>query len=1047
MKRFIGLFLCAAMLLTFVPQAMADTADVTYTTAFSSGSAKLTSAVKETPAKFLFTVNNDTANREYILVDEYNNTETGKKEYFIVKNTGYAAKPVSSTGKYAWEPENTKTAAGFINADENIGNYVPSDMQTYVSQHSYVLEKGGNVTAGTAVSSKYSLLSYNEYIAYQDRIGYYCSRDDSTAYTQWLLRTPHPTRDDYETLVGYNTTTGTNPQFKSVGVSTLFLLRPCFYITEDFFKNIKVKNAGSEVIKAIVAAGNGNGVYTDDEWNSFVSKDISSAISGKIKITSNGKVKSGYTLTAADVTASDNIVESAAKVEYLVSGDGETWASLDEGKTYTITNACAGKYICAVAEMADGTLYISNSVQVGANFTHPIGWGKAPDGIKAYADAGDRFYFDEDGYNSYAYTLLESENGKTLLFSDRLDTEPIYNSSDVKQIYDVTDPNSIAYVINQTEFLTSNILPEKYHNYIENNMWETEYGYTDSMANDIVTEAKLALPSMTELCKYADKIGYNEGGNGIKLRTPYTNYNASGNFEILLVSKAGTPSAAIVNSTSTFYHNRVEFYINNNAFKTLKIDAKKSGVKALRAINLPGILTESEAKALGYTNNELVRLGYGDGVDAMLSNLHTDGSKIYAELNTVSNSAVNAFAVVAIYDGDTLKSAAPVTIALANGETNEILSAAVPSGIKDTDKVRIYLWNDTNTMVPLAPVLADAAYGDIATATAISGEVPYSDGMFSYKGRWEDKGTYMLSNWTRPYVDFAVKASALTVNFGSDTTQKTFKVFINGREVYRGSGYTGTSVDLSSVLASGVNKVRILNEAETTQLSFSGITVDANAKKLDAPANDINVMFIGDSITSATKGYSYLLPTELGYDFTTISRSGIAFLNGNYSGTVKEGALGMGTKFKQMQSLDKGEDAYDFSKSENYDMIFVNIGTNDIYKATVDGVEYDKREEFKREYKNFIEFIAEKYPNAKIYVIKPLRKQSLVAGDNASQNNAYYRSQTFDEIGKEAGTYGDKVEFIDTTGWDINFSSTENIHPSASGHDQIKNKLIDIISK
>lgn len=1046
MKRFIGLFLCAAMLLTFVPQVMADTAGVTYTKTFSSGTS-LAGAVKETPAKFLFTVSNDDKNREYILVDEYNNTETGKKEYFIVKNTGYAVKPVSSTGKYTWDLKKTETAAGFINADENVGNYVPSGMQTYVSQHSYVLEKGANVTEGTAVSSKYSLLSYNEYIAYQDRIGYYCSRDDSTSYTQWLLRTPHPTRDDYETLLGYNTTTGTNPQFKSIGVSTRFLLRPCFYITEDFFKNIKVKNAGSEVIKAIVAAGNDNGVYTDDEWNSFVSKDISSAISGKIQITSNGKVKSGYTLTAADVTASDNIVESAAKVEYIVSGDGETWASLDEGKTYTITNACAGKYICAVAEMADGTMYVSNSVQVGANLTHPIGWGKAPDGIKAYADAGDRFYFDVDGYNSYAYTLLKSENGKTLLFSDRLDTEPIYNSSDVKQIYDVTDPNSIAYVINQAEFLTANILPEKYHNYIENNMWETEYGYTDSMANDTVTEAKLALPSMTELCKYADKIGYNEGSNGIKLRTPYTNYNASGNFEILLVSSKGTPSASIVNSTSTFYPNRVEFYINNDAFKTLKIDAKKSGVKTLRAINLPGILTESEAKALGYTDNELVRLGYGDGVDATLSNLHTDGTKIYAELNTVSNSTANAFAVVAIYDGDTLKAVAPVTIALANGETNEILSAAVPSGIKDTDKVRICLWNDTNTMVPLAPVLADIAYGDIATATAISGEVPYSDGMFSYKGRWEDKGTYMLSNWTRPYVDFAVKASELTVNFGSDTTAKTFKIFINGKEVYRGSGYTGTSVDLSSVLASGVNKVRILNEAETTQLSFSGITVDANAKKLDAPANDINVMFIGDSITSATKGYSYLLPTELGYDFTTISRSGIAFLDGNYSGTVKEGALGMGTKFKQMQSLDKGEDAYDFSKSENYDMIFVNIGTNDIYKATVGGVEYDKREEFKREYKNFIEFIAEKYSNAKIYVIKPLRKQSLVAGDNESKNNAYYRGLTFDEIGIEAGTYGDKVEFIDTTGWDINFSSTENIHPSASGHDQIKTKLIDIISK
>lgn len=67
-----------------------------------------------------------------------------------------------------------------------------------------------------------------------------------------------------------------------------------------------------------------------------------------------------------------------------------------------------------------------------------------------------------------------------------------------------------------------------------------------------------------------------------------------------------------------------------------------------------------------------------------------------------------------------------------------------------------------------------------------------------------------------------------------------------------------------------------------------------------------------------------------------------------------------------------------------------------------------------------------------------------MASDETNKSNAYYRGQTFNDIGNaiKSGEYGTKVKFIDTTDWDINFSEEESIHPSVSGHDQIKAKLI-----
>ena len=307
----------------------------------------------------------------------------------------------------------------------------------------------------------------------------------------------------------------------------------------------------------------------------------------------------------------------------------------------------------------------------------------------------------------------------------------------------------------------------------------------------------------------------------------------------------------------------------------------------------------------------------------------------------------------------------------------------------------------------------------------------------------------MIGNWAYPYVDFSVKATSLVLNFG-DATPKAIKIYINDKEVWadaQSSASKTEAIDISEYLASGVSNVRVFDNAETLPMNFKGITVNEGAEVLNPKQSRGNMLFIGDSISSASYSYTYTLPLALGMDNTRISKSGIAFLDGNYAGAVRDGVLGMQTKFKQMQTLDKGTDAYDFANDDKFDFIFVNIGTNDVYKSSDGSV--DNIDRFKTEYKEFISFLSATYTKAKIVVIKPVRKSKYWTYDETNKTNAYWRAQTFDSIGEAIGKgeYGENVLYVDTTEWDIDINDIDNIHPTVSGHEQIKSKLIGFMAE
>ena len=953
-----------------------------------------------------------------------------------------------------------KSIAYKMNQTDFITNKImPVSMQAYLQNANWETAAGSsnldaahsNMQNDTVINAKVMPLSAIEYYEYANIIGY----NDVTGI---MLRTPTSSTSDTSKGKFEAILIGGGAQYQS-SYSSYYSMVPVFWVSNDIFKNVKAESAGSEVINVILDAGNENGLYTDEEWGNFDFGDITGEEETKLNITSNGgeRIKSGYTLTAAN-SGSENITGTAQKIAYFVSDDGQSWSMAgiaEDGAKFTLLNSHANKYVIAAAKMQDGTKYISNILQTGDNMAPSPGvWNQPPAGMKAYADKTDRLYLDIDGYNGIGYTMLDADENNVLLLSDSTDQKATYLDPDnptVKyQVYDSADPNSVAYYINQKSFINNNIVPSGYEDYINTTAWETETGCRDKMVNDTVDISKVALPSMTELYKYIDKIGYRDGYS-IRTRTPASSESSAGYFKFLL------PSGGMqyLDPTSTFYQFRVETSINKDLYKHIKLDAINSGVDALAAVGFPGLLSIGEAKALGYSDDELIKLGYFDNkIYAALTNISISGNDVLIDVATSNpKENIDAKIICAVYDSDNrLKFIKSDDVTVAHGEKNIEKTITLSDGIGSTDKVAFYLWKDETNISPISAKIFGAEKNTVPIATVTSlTEIPYNNSIFEYNGRWKEDAAngYMIGNWAYPYVDFSVKATSLVLNFG-DENPKAIKIYVNDKEVWsdaQSSASKTAAIDISEYLASGVSNVRVFDNAETLPMNFKGITVNEGAEVLNPKQSRGNMLFIGDSISSASYSYTYTLPLALGMDNTRISKSGIAFLDGNYAGAVRDGVLGMQTKFKQMQTLDKGTDAYDFANDDKFDFIFVNIGTNDVYKSSDGSV--DNIDRFKTKYKEFINFLSSTYTKAKIVVIKPVRKSKYWAYDETNKTNAYWRAQTFDSIGEAIGKgeYGENVLYVDTTEWDIDINDIDNIHPTVSGHEQIKSKLIGFMAE
>lgn len=643
----------------------ADTSDIDYSKIYHGMTGF--DSIEETPAKYLFNIDGST--REYIMLDTYDNN--GEREFFIMtdylapskksfdadtvkdytneKNTNYyyMVKPGSgaswnsASGNAAYDPENPNSVAYFINTDNFIDVMIDEDVDEYVTTHTWKSEpvwKEANITILSETESKYALPSVSEYFTYADKIG---RKSQPLNYTgsyffHWYFRTPFADGSGSSYIMHKNDARIPNWAFADYWDASL---RPVFYLDEDFFKNVKLdcKTLGADVIGMIdfpsfmtkaeaLSIG-----YSDEEWASLSVVGIDEKTTDDYYITSNGndRIKSGYTLTVNGISEGDT-------VQFLKSTDGVSGFLIDGAteENFVITNDLAKNYIAAQITTANGEKYITNKVLVGDNAKSYAGWINVPL-LNEYDDANWKLKFKEQP-GEFTIVDFDDETGEMLLMSGIAykpnEAEGAFYIADTNiQKYDSEDSKSIACRINQDAFINDRIISTDYLSYIPEKCWETEKYFN---GNDSVSVARFALPSLTELLSapYIERIGYTIGSGtgaeaGYKLRTPY---NSNDSFYYLRKA-TGKGSAQAETASSAYYPSRVEFYLNDDIFKVLKIDIKNSGTKAIKLAFSD--LSAEDAENAGYTSEELKEAGvyFPEVKNVRLSGMNTVGSTLTAK--------------------------------------------------------------------------------------------------------------------------------------------------------------------------------------------------------------------------------------------------------------------------------------------------------------------------------------------------------------------------------------------------------------------------------
>ena len=236
-----------------------------------------------------------------VIPERYEEGENGEKLYFVVSNTYYGKIPGMSTAlattatkeqraKFIFDPEISGSYAEWLNngfldgsaAAEGhnacTGAALDEGIRDYIAEHDWYVEGYGPNTSGSenidekyyydyTVRCKVSLLSTSEIATY----GKYMKQSlkfangnavpADLAYS-CLLRTfgqLGSTKNNGVFIRRYVQSSG-----NTGNINTSYCgIRPCFYVSEDYFKNVKLDlaNMGSEVKKIVSELG--AGIYTD----------------------------------------------------------------------------------------------------------------------------------------------------------------------------------------------------------------------------------------------------------------------------------------------------------------------------------------------------------------------------------------------------------------------------------------------------------------------------------------------------------------------------------------------------------------------------------------------------------------------------------------------------------------------------------------------------------------------------------------------------------------------------------------------------------------
>jgi GDSL-like Lipase/Acylhydrolase family/Carbohydrate esterase 2 N-terminal len=313
-----------------------------------------------------------------------------------------------------------------------------------------------------------------------------------------------------------------------------------------------------------------------------------------------------------------------------------------------------------------------------------------------------------------------------------------------------------------------------------------------------------------------------------------------------------------------------------------------------------------------------------------------------------------------------------------------------------------------------------------APALAATGDGTPTDPNLSFVGRWNKSnaaayvpywaGAYLRTGFTGRTVKLRQRN---TVDLWASIDGKPFTAF-------KGSG----TINLTPVaLAAGTHTLivsyRQVAGSYTGDAVFQGLTLDADAHTVKAPARPRLVEFVGDSITAGTTSsqlavtdYGFKAGEQLGYDHTQIAIGGMCLSE------TGDGCWAHETRYWMSSGGQAGTDLWDFSRY-TADGVVINLGTNDKSHGVSNA-------DFQAKYLAFLTRIRATFPTTKIFALRTF------IGRYAAQTQAAVQARN------AAGDAG--VFYVDTTGWLPADGLSDSVHPNDKGHQAIADRLAPIIS-
>ncbi|MGN0177988.1 MAG: hypothetical protein ACI4DY_00900 [Monoglobaceae bacterium] len=511
------------------------------------------------------------SNGNYFVMCEYVNGNNAANYWFKIFESTVA----DTYAARKFDPTNQNHLAYTIN--NNISTYVPDVMQSEILNTTWYFNKDYNNEAATnSATCKLALPSVNELREYQSKIGFpvFDNLPSGILTRDLTYRATASENQYYPLIMGKYSTYGIVAKATSYNELS-GKIRPVFFLDKDFFKKVAVDvnsslgSAAKEEIKK----------YSINDLNSVYSTAELTQLGFDTGLTDeSGKVPEGYRTSLNSYTSAKIKDTSGAEIN------------------------------------SEHSLY--NSTGNGYNFT--IG------GVQFVLLGEDE---EGDHFVSFQNHMMETSNalsGKNLWTAKTSTTASDY-------VYRTDNTNSIASTLNSEDWINSNI-PSDMKDYLKTKTWWTEHDveeYED--INLWKTEAKIAIPSYTEIMNSVDRYPYgNVPSNGDWLRS----FKMEGGNTIrgIRMIKAGNAVQIQPNEHYTLYLRPV-FYLDKDFFKYVKPSDMGDGVKAY----IRGTYDISELIGV-YDAQDLIALGFSEkdvmiAADRVLLKGYPDASAYSAALS------------------------------------------------------------------------------------------------------------------------------------------------------------------------------------------------------------------------------------------------------------------------------------------------------------------------------------------------------------------------------------------------------------------------------